>query len=214
MKCVTFLFLCSIFSVHVQAQKIEAQSDQPGERVIKGYSSGAQAWSIYGQAEGFNGHGVVGIASGPEGRGVYGVGDIAIHGSASGAEGIAGQFDGDLKITGLFSSLEFPDQSQQTTAFRGKELFYQRSYLSGLVGDHASITVSCFCDEGDVVLGGGWDAYRNEGSLHDYVSNTYFNKPTAKTVNGKYTGGWQIGFRNNSNEFYRVKVFAICADVN
>lgn len=198
----------------LSAQQVEATSNTNGDRVIKAVADGAQAWAVYGEATGFNGHGVVGIANGDQSRGVYGVGDIAIYGSASTGAGLAGLFVGDVEIDGLNKGLTFPDDTKQTTAFQPQSLFYMNTFLTGPIAANSSNNVNCFCDEGDIATGGGWDAYQNETGIHNSTSNTYYNRPASKLVNGKITGGWQIGFRNNSSEFYRIKVYVICADVN
>ena len=174
-----------------------------------GYSkSDSLGWGIFGSADGKYGTGVYGFSAGSEGFGIHGkaneVKARAVFGEST--NGYAGYFSGDVKISGSQKGLEFPDGSTQTTAFTGHDVFYKKQF-SFLMAPNSSSSGQCLCNEGDYVIGGGWDAVRNESTdTRDEVTNDYYNMPI--------NGGWEVGIMNNTSHWYLIYVYAICADVN
>ena len=111
-----------------------------------------------------------GIAHGGESRGVYGSGKVGVYGygatgiwgGTNATNGNAGRFSGNVKVTGdleidgLNNEIVYPDGTRQRTAFVPQNLFYSRSFKTEVIGPNTSNVVNCFCDQGDIAIGGGW----------------------------------------------------------
>lgn len=185
---------------------------------IAGYFNGGSRGII---ARSQNGKGVFGDSEygvGVHGQSIFGHGIV---GETQNTNAYAGYFKGNVKIDGAGHGIIFPDGSKQTEAFTGLPQFYTTTspdvqVFEDLIPPKTSRVVSCQCNEGDFITGGGWDAWRNgTDRSHDFTSNAYYNRPVWTTINGKSTGGWEIGFRNNTaDHFYRVKVYCLCATSN
>ena len=184
---------------------------------IAGYFDGGSRGILARSQNGIGISGVSDYGTGVRGLSVYGNG---VYGETQSINSYAGYFQGNVKINGEGKSLTFPDGSRQTTAYSGENLFYSTTSpevqeFEDLIPPNTSRAVSCECNEGDKITGGGWEAWRNgTNRTHDRASNAYYNRPVWTIVNGKRTGGWKVGFRNNTDYFYRILVYCLCVDVN
>jgi photosystem II stability/assembly factor-like uncharacterized protein len=112
------------------------------------------------------------------------------------------EVSGNIKVSSRDAGIIFNDGSKQETASKVIKYIYtvEADYL---VPGNYSYEGACSCNEGDIAVGGGWDAVRNEQpGVHDRDVHVYYDAP--------YGNGWGVGFRNDTDYWYLLRVYAIC----
>ncbi len=172
---------------------LELSGNQSGIGVIKGTNSNTSGFGVHGNSTGTNGTGVLGENSNGN-KGSLGGSNFGV------------KSEGDLVIAGAGNELVFPDSSVQTRAFTGLRVSGVRHrFYDHLVASYSSATGSCSCQSGEILIGGGWDAYRNGSGIHDIGTNDYMNYPSGNT--------WYTGIYNASGYWYNLRVYAICLEI-